>query len=92
MKSAIIKRSVSLAGHKTSISLEDAFWNYLREVAESRGVSVSVIVAEIQAQDRQTNLSSAIRLFVLEHARERCELAERNAGGHLNGSELSATA
>lgn len=47
MKSAIIKRSVSLAGHKTSISLEDAFWNCLKDVAESRGVSVSVIVAEI---------------------------------------------
>ena len=92
MKSAIIKRSVSLAGHKTSISLEDAFWNYLKEVAERRGVSVSVIVAEIQAQDRQTNLSSAIRLFVLEHARERCETAERNAGEHVNGVELSASA
>jgi predicted DNA-binding ribbon-helix-helix protein len=76
MKSAIVKRSVSLSGHKTSISLEDAFWNYLKEIAESRGVSVSVLVAEIQQQDRQTNLSSAIRLFVLEHARERCEAAE----------------
>ncbi len=92
MKSAIIKRSVSVAGHKTSISLEDAFWNYLKEVAESRGVSVSVVVAEIQAQDRQTNLSSAIRLFVLEHARERCETAERNARTHVNGMHLSATA
>jgi predicted DNA-binding ribbon-helix-helix protein len=76
MKSAIVKRSVSLSGHKTSISLEDAFWTYLKEIAESRGVSVSVLVAEIQQQDRQTNLSSAIRLFVLEHARERCEAAE----------------
>ena len=89
MKSAIIKRSVSLAGHKTSISLEDAFWNYLKEIAERRGVSVSVVVAEIQAQDRQTNLSSAIRLFVLEHARERCETAERNVT-HVNGTQLAA--
>jgi predicted DNA-binding ribbon-helix-helix protein len=77
MNSAIVKRSVSLGGHKTSISLEDAFWNYLKEVADSRGVSVSVIVAEIQAQDRRTNLSSAIRLFVLEHACLRCTEAER---------------
>ena len=76
MNSAIVKRSVSLGGHKTSISLEDAFWNYLKEIAESRGVSVSVIVAEIQAQDRRTNLSSAIRLFVLEHACARCAEAE----------------
>ena len=76
MNSAIVKRSVSLSGHKTSISLEDAFWNYLKEIAESRGVSVSVLVAEIQQQDRQTNLSSAIRLFVLEHARERGDATE----------------
>jgi predicted DNA-binding ribbon-helix-helix protein len=89
MKSAIVKRSVSLGGHKTSISLEDAFWNYLKEIAESRGVSVSVVVSEIQAEDRQTNLSSAIRLFVLEHARERCEAAERGAT-RVNGAELSA--
>src|SRR3974390_60767 len=91
MKSAIVKRSVSLAGHKTSISLEDAFWNYLKEIAEGRGVSVSVVVAEIQAQDRQTNLSSAIRLFVLEHARDRCEAAERHIH-HVNGAELPASA
>ena len=76
MNSAIVKRSVSLGGHKTSISLEDAFWNYLKEIAESRGVSVSVIVAEIQAQDRRTNLSSATRLLVLEHACARCADAE----------------
>jgi predicted DNA-binding ribbon-helix-helix protein len=92
MQSAIIKRSVSLAGHKTSISLEDAFWNCLKDVAESRGVSVSVIVAEIQAQDRQTNLSSAIRLFVLENACERFEAAERKSGAQVNGVELSASA
>ncbi len=91
MKSAIVKRSVSLAGHKTSISLEDAFWNYLKDVAEARGVSVSVVVAEIQAQDRQTNLSSAIRLFVLEHARERCETAERHIH-RINGGQLAANA
>jgi predicted DNA-binding ribbon-helix-helix protein len=48
-----------------------------------------VVVSEIQAEDRQTNLSSAIRLFVLEHARERCEAAERGAT-RVNGAELSA--
>ena len=79
MNSAIVKRSVSLGGHKTSISLEDAFWNYLKEIAESRGVSVSVIVAEIQAQDRRTNLSSAIRLFVLDHYRTHTAPADESA-------------
>ena len=91
MKSAIVKRSVSLSGHKTSISLEDAFWNYLREIADSRGVSVSVLVGEIQAQDRQTNLSSAIRLFVLEHACERYTAAEHGSVRH-NGAEASVSA
>lgn len=90
MKSAIVKRSVSLSGHKTSISLEDAFWNYLREIADSRGVSVSVLVSEIQAQDRQTNLSSAIRLFVLEHACERAQAAE-HGGARTNGAEAVVT-
>ena len=51
----------------------------LKEIAEGRGVSVSIIVAEIQAQDRRTNLSSAIRLFVLEHACERCAAAENGS-------------
>jgi predicted DNA-binding ribbon-helix-helix protein len=91
MNSAIVKRSVSLGGHKTSISLEDAFWNYLKEIAESRGVSVSVIVAEIQAQDRRTNLSSAIRLYVLEHACERCAVAEGREVPQVR-PEMTATA
>jgi predicted DNA-binding ribbon-helix-helix protein len=51
-----------------------------------------VIVAEIQAQDRQKNLSSAIRLFVLENACERFEAAERKSGAQVNGVELSASA
>jgi predicted DNA-binding ribbon-helix-helix protein len=91
MNSAIVKRSVSLGGHKTSISLEDAFWNYLKEIAESRGVSVSVVVGEIRDQDRRTNLSSAIRLFVLEHACERCARAEGRAAPEPRPS-IAATA
>ena len=92
MNSAIVKRSVSLGGHKTSISPEDAFWNYLNEIAESRGVSVSVLVAEIQAQDRRPNLSSAIRLFVLEHACERCAVAERGTTQRPAQTVIAASA
>jgi predicted DNA-binding ribbon-helix-helix protein len=68
MKSPIIKRSVSVAGHKTNISLEDAFWKGLCEIAQSRAVTVSAVVADIDMRRRHANLSSAIRLFVLEHA------------------------
>jgi predicted DNA-binding ribbon-helix-helix protein len=66
--SAIVKRSVRIAGHVTSVSLEAAFWEGLRELAASRGMSVNALVAEIDAT-RGGNLSSAIRLFVLDGAR-----------------------
>ena len=65
MKSAIAKRSVVIAGHKTSISLEDAFWECLRRIANERGQTLSALVASIDEDRRRANLSSAIRLFVL---------------------------
>jgi predicted DNA-binding ribbon-helix-helix protein len=68
MKSPIVKRSISVAGHKTNISLEDAFWTGLREIAQSRAMTVSAIVADIDMHRRHANLSSAVRLYVLEHA------------------------
>jgi predicted DNA-binding ribbon-helix-helix protein len=77
-KSAIVKRSACIRGRKTSISLEDAFWNYLKDVAVTRGLSPSALIAEIEAQNRDTNLSSAVRLFILEHATGRLE--QDNAG------------
>ncbi len=58
------KRSLMIDGHRTSVSLEDAFWRRLRAIAKERGVSVNRLVAEID-RDRDGNLSSAIRLFVL---------------------------
>jgi len=67
MKSPITKRSISVAGHKTNVSLEDPFWTGLREIAQSRAVTVSAIVSQIDLNRRHANLSSAIRLFVLEH-------------------------
>ena len=69
MKSPVVKRSIVIAGHKTSVSLEDAFWKGLKEIANSREVTLSDLVASIDTDRRQGNLSSAIRLFVLDHYR-----------------------
>ncbi|GAB4124509.1 MAG: ribbon-helix-helix domain-containing protein [Rhodothalassiaceae bacterium] len=63
-----VKRSIRIAGHATSISLESAFWEELRRIAEKRGQALARLVAEIDAT-RETNLSSALRLFVLEELR-----------------------
>ena len=69
MKSSIIKRSVVIGGHKTSISLEDAFWNDLKEIADNQQATLSKLVRQIDEKREQANLSSAIRLYVLEHIR-----------------------
>ena len=69
MKSPVVKRSIVIAGHKTSVSLEDAFWKGLKEIADARNMTLSDIVASIDSQRRHGNLSSAIRLFVLDHYR-----------------------
>jgi predicted DNA-binding ribbon-helix-helix protein len=58
-----------IAGHKTSVSLEDAFWKGLKEIADARHMTLSDIVASIDSQRRHGNLSSAIRLFVLDFYR-----------------------
>lgn len=69
MKSQVVKRSIVIAGHKTSVSLEDAFWNGLKEIAVSRNVALSDLVSSIDKERKHGNLSSAIRLFVLDHYR-----------------------
>jgi predicted DNA-binding ribbon-helix-helix protein len=79
MKSAVIKRSIIVAGHKTSASLEDEFWKGLKEIARSRGMILSEIVGMIDSERRQGNLSSAIRLFVLG-----CYRDEANIHSHGN--------
>lgn len=71
MKSPVIKRSIVIAGHKTSVSLEDAFWRGLKELALSRHVTLSDLVAAIDSERQLGNLSSAIRLFVLDHYKAR---------------------
>jgi predicted DNA-binding ribbon-helix-helix protein len=69
MKSPVVKRSIVIAGHKTSVSLEDAFWQGLKEVAAGRGMTLSDLVATIDTERQHGNLSSAIRLFVLDFYR-----------------------
>ncbi len=65
----VIKRSIAIAGHRTSISLEEPFWEELRRIAQARGVALQRLVAEIDAGRAGENLSSALRLFVLEDLR-----------------------
>ena len=79
MKSPVVKRSIVIAGHKTSVSLEDAFWKALKEIAGGRKLTLSDLVASIDTDRRQGNLSSAIRLFVLGHYR--AQIDDRRAGG-----------
>ena len=63
----VIKRSLTIAGHRTSVSLEDAFWTGLLHIAGRRQVSLAALVTEIDRGRSAANLSSAIRVFVLEH-------------------------
>jgi predicted DNA-binding ribbon-helix-helix protein len=67
MKSSIVKHSIVINGHKTSVSLENAFWSDLKGIAHAQEASLSELVAKIDQTRQQGNLSSAIRLFVLEH-------------------------
>ena len=69
MKSLVVKRSIVIAGHKTSVSLEEPFWLGLKEIAQSQHVTLSTMVGDIDTRRRQGNLSSAIRLFVLDSLR-----------------------
>lgn len=64
----IVKRSVSIAGHRTSVSLEEPFWTALAGIAARRGVSLGALVAEVDAGRKGQNLSSALRVFVLGEA------------------------
>jgi predicted DNA-binding ribbon-helix-helix protein len=66
-----MKRSIVVGGHKTSISLEEPFWKGLKEIAAKKRRSLSELVAGIDAERTFSNLSSAIRMFVLNHYQER---------------------
>ena len=75
MPSSVIKHSIVIAGHKTSVSLEDCFWNGLKEIARDRDSSLSNLVSSVEAERADANLSSALRVFVFQHFR----------GGQPNG-------
>ncbi|MGY8685406.1 ribbon-helix-helix domain-containing protein [Bradyrhizobium sp. UFLA05-153] len=75
MKSPVVKRSIVVGGHKTSVSLEEAFWTGLKEIANVRSMTLSDLVGEIDRHRRQDNLSSAIRLFVLDYFKNRVAAA-----------------
>jgi len=70
MSARPVKRSLTLKGHRTSVSLEDEFWAAFREIAADRGLAVNALAAEIDAgRDLETGLASAIRVYVLRHYR-----------------------
>ena len=71
MKSPVAKRSIVVGGHKTSVSLEEGFWSSMKEISHERSVTVSELIGEIDSNRRQGNLSSAIRLFVLDYFKTR---------------------
>ena len=80
MKSpVIVKRSIVIGGHKTSVSLEDAFWTGLKNIAHADGTTLSELINKIDSTREQSNLSSALRQFVLHHFRNRFVLHKLGA-------------
>jgi predicted DNA-binding ribbon-helix-helix protein len=70
MSDQLRRRSVTIAGHRTSVSLEDPFWDQLKTIASDRNISVTQVVAEVD-KGRGGNLSSALRVFVLQEVLKR---------------------
>ena len=79
MHSALVKRSIVISGHKTSVSLEDDFWNGLKQIGRENKTTISGLVANIDVQRLHNNLSSAIRVFVLHHFRSQILQTSKNA-------------
>jgi predicted DNA-binding ribbon-helix-helix protein len=90
MKSQIVKRSIVIAGHKTSVSLEEPFWRAFKEIAAERELTLSQLAGSIDSERRQGNLSSAIRLFVLRSYRE--QLAEHETRLRTRDTRAGAAA
>jgi predicted DNA-binding ribbon-helix-helix protein len=80
MRAGIVKRSIAIAGHRTSVSLEEPFWRALRDIAEGRKLSVQALIARIDAGRGAQNLSSAIRVFVLDTVRQEISRPDGSAG------------
>jgi len=95
MKSLVVKRSIVVSGHKTSVSLEDAFWRGIKEIASGRNITLSDLVTTVDSDRQQGNLSSAIRLFVLDFYRNQlADVKDRrdDAEGHLKAGAVMQSA
>lgn len=93
MKSPIAKRSVILDRHKTSISLEDEFWDGVRAIADRKNVKLSDLLEQIDSERSHSNLSSAIRVFVLNDTRAQARLQpEREPQPELGGGDAPRSA
>ena len=79
MQSSVVKRSVVVGKHKTSVSLEDEFWAGVKEIAASRRTTCSALLGELNEHRQSGNLSSAVRQFVLQHYQERAQQSEHAA-------------
>jgi len=95
MDSGIVKRSVLIKGRKTSVSLEDAFWNALRGIAAERQVSTPSLLADIEMNRGNANLSSAVRQFVINYLLAITEeyrkiiAKQAHAGGQLGAANTN---
>ena len=87
LRSRVQKRSIVVGRHKTSVSLEDVFWNELRTIAQNLGMHLSQLVARIDLERQHGNLSSAIRLFVFDHC---CKAGRGDGHGKDGHDEIPA--
>ena len=92
MKSPVVKRSIVIGGHKTSVSLEDAFWKGLKEIASKREQTLSQLVGSIDSERRHGNLSSGLRLFVLDYYRSKINPALANRESGLESAAVARSA
>ena len=90
MESAVVKHSIVIAGHRTSVSLEKEFWNALKEIAHTKHMTLSDLVVLIDSDRQHANLSSAIRLFVLGFYRHQNWLgaSKRQSGRQISLADV----
>jgi predicted DNA-binding ribbon-helix-helix protein len=89
MKSSVVKHSIVVGGRETSVSLEDGFWNELKKIACMRQMTLSDLVAAIDSRRQHRNLSSVLRLFVLDfHCRPQQALAGINPPANFGRNDV----
>jgi predicted DNA-binding ribbon-helix-helix protein len=92
MKSLVVKRSIAIGGRNSSVSLEEAFWKGLKEIASNLDLTLSELVDNINSARQHSNLSSAIRLFVLDHYRSKIGAARGAPGSAAEATQISPSA